>query len=86
MSLALGSCLIQTAMNRVVKYYNGLQHISTVIYSTVLVWRVRMICSLAEHGLGSFTHPLALGFEIGSLFKTWKPISDVTVLYCNRQN
>lgn len=39
-----------------------------------------MICSLTISGLGSFTISLALGFEIVSLRKIWKPISNVPVV------
>jgi hypothetical protein len=48
-----------------------------IIYISVLTrW---VICSLAESSLGGFTIVLAVGLEIVSLWKTWKPISNIAV-------
>ena len=38
-----------------------------------------MICSLAEFGLDGFKIVLAVGLDIVSLCKTWKPISNIAV-------
>jgi hypothetical protein len=53
-----------------------------VPYHTSRLFKTRMICSLAESSLGSFIIVLAVGREIISLCKTWKPISNIAVILC----
>lgn len=49
-------------------------------YFTVFYWRARVICTLATSGLRNFTITLALGSEIVSVSKIWKPISNISVV------